>query len=329
MSDEGNKRYDILCVGACVQDILIEGISRDSFDNPVTILERAVFTSGGDATNEAIVLGRLGSRSGLIAKIDNGPVGNALCRDLEKEGVDISYLYRDDKSRSTTAFVVLGEEGEHKFFLDKGLNEGIALEEIDLSVLKRTRALCIGSLYTCYKLDQGGSVALMKEAKRAGVITFADVDHDVEHLGPGAMDEVYPYVDYLVPSIDEARYITGAEDVKEAAGILMSRGAGTVVIKMGGEGCYVKSTEEAFYVDPFVVQPKDTTGCGDNFMAGFIHSILCGKSLYESARFACAAGAVNSLETGAHMAVKSKRQIEEFMAAVPQKKVARVKGGRA
>lgn len=323
MKTEEKKEYDVLCVGACVQDVLIEGMGADSFDEPVTVLKSVMFTSGGDATNEAVVLGRLGSRTGLAAKIDDGPAGEVLYRNLQEEKIDLTYLVRDETSRSTTAFVILREDGEHKFFLHKGYNEGISLEEIDMDMLKKTRAICIGSLYTSYRLDKGGAEVLMREAKKESVLTFADMDHDVEHLGPRAMDNVYPYIDYLLPSIDEARYITGKEDEKEAAGELIRRGAKTVAIKLGSKGCYVKSQDEEFYVDPFEVEAKDTTGCGDNFTAGFIHSVLGGKSLRESARFACAAGAVNSLDIGAHLAVRSSRQIEEFMDKYGQRKIKR------
>lgn len=312
MSEEKKKTYDILCVGACVQDILIDGMSKEGFDHPVNILKEAVFTSGGDATNESVVLSRLGSRTSLAARVDRGTVGNFLSSNLEEEGVGTKYLVRAEDSRSTSAFVVLGENGEHTFFLAKGENEGISLEDMDLSVLHEIRAICIGSLYTSYRLDKGGAKVLMERAKEAGVITFADMDHDVEGLGPSAMDEVYPYLDYLIPSIDEARYVTGKEREKDAAEVLLSKGAGTVVIKLGSRGCYVKSASEEFYADPYEVEPKDTTGCGDNFVAGFIHSVLEGKSLAESADFACATGAVNSLKTGGHRAVRDKAQIEEF-----------------
>ncbi len=306
-------QYDILCVGACVQDILIEGIEPSDFCNPVTVLDRVIFTSGGDATNEAVILSRLGNRTALVAKVDRGTAGDAIYLDLQREGVDTSQIVRDGNSRSTTSFVMINSQGNHNFFLSKGENEGIALEEIDLLALRHARAISIGSMYTSYKLDKGGTVELMKIAKRAGLITFADVDHDVEKLGPDAMNQVYPYIDYLLPSIDEASYITGEKDEKRAAEKILSLGAKTVVIKLGDKGCYVKNREEEFYVAPFLVEAKDTTGCGDNFVAGFIHCVLKGRSLQESARFACAAGAINSLEIGGHMAVKSERQIEEFL----------------
>lgn len=308
-----NKKYDVVCVGSCVQDILIEGIDREIFSRPVTVLKNTVFTVGGDAANEAVVLGRLGDRVCLAAKIDNGPVGDAIYRELLKEGIDLCCLIRDEQSRSSSAFVILGEDGEHRFLLNKGENEGIALEDINMEVLKRARAVCIGSLYTTYKLGGKSAERLMKLAKAAGAITFADLDNDVNGLGPGAMDNVYQYVDYLLPSIDEAGYITGMEDEKDAAADLLSKGAGTVVIKLGKKGCYVRNAKEEFYAEPFRVKAEDTTGCGDNFVAGFIHCVLRGDSLYDCARFACAAGAVNALSVGAHMAVKGEGQIQKFM----------------
>lgn len=319
----GREKYDIFCIGACVQDILLEGIEEEDFKNSVTVLKRVVFTSGGDATNEAVVLSRLGNRTALLAKIDAGMAGNSVYQDLQNEGVDTSQIVRDENSRSTTAFVAIDSKGNHKFFLAKGENEGIALDEIDRERFKDTRAVCVGSMFTSYHLDRCGMKELMESAREAGAVTFADMDHDVEKLGPHAMDHVLPYVDYLLPSIDEALYITGEQDEKKAAARILDRGVKTVVIKLGEKGCYVRNAETEFYTDPFYIEAKDTTGCGDNFVAGFIHSVLKGKTLSESARFACAAGAVNSTRIGGHMAVRSEKQIEEFMHSTAQRKVER------
>lgn len=320
---ERKKDYDILCVGACVQDILLEKMEAENFEKPVNILDRAVFTSGGDATNEAVILSRLGNKTALIAKVDKGTAGSAIFLDLKQAGVDTSQIVRDENSRSTTTFIAIDSRGDHVFFLSKGENEGIALEEIDLLTLKRAKAICVGSMYTSYKLDKGGVVELMKISREAGLITFADMDNDVENLGPHAMDQVYPYMDFLLPSIDEARYITGEQDERKAAEELIRRGVKTVVVKLGGKGCYVKNETEEFYTDPFDVEARDTTGCGDNFVAGFIHSVLKGLPLQECARFACAVGAVNSQEIGGHMAVRSEEQVEEFIRTTRQKEIAR------
>lgn len=321
MGNTCKTKFDILCVGACVQDILIEGMEESGFHNNVNIVNRATFTSGGDATNEAVVLSRLGDRTALLAKVDKGPVGNAVYLDLKNEGIDVSQIVRDKNCVTSTCFVAINNEGEHTFFLAKGKNEGISLPEIDLLVLKKARAISIGSLYTCYKLDQGGAAELMKIAKEAGIITFADVDHDVEKLGPNAMNCVFPFLDYLIPSIDEAKYITGMSCEKEAASELLKRGVKNVVIKLGGKGCFFKNCKEEFYVNPFEAEVKDTTGCGDNFTAGFIHYVLKGYGMYECAEFACAVGAVNAGAIGGHMGVKSEEQIKEFMKTAKRKEI--------
>ena len=137
------------------------------------------------------------------------------------------------------------------------------------------------------------------------------------------MDIVYPFIDYLMPSIEEAVYVTGETDEKGAARRLLEKGAGTVVIKLGGQGCYVRTREKEFYEDPFEVVVTDTTGCGDNFVAGFIHSILKGMSLEEGARFACAAGALNAQMLGGHIGIVSETQVETFMKNTMQRRVCR------
>ena len=78
------KAYDILCVGACVQDVLLEKMEAQDFEKSVHILERAVFTSGGDATNEAVILSRLGNKTALIAKVDKGTAGSSIFLDLNQ-----------------------------------------------------------------------------------------------------------------------------------------------------------------------------------------------------------------------------------------------------
>ena len=107
------------------------------------------------------------NRTALIAKVDDGAAGNAVYLDLVSEGVDTSQIVRDCKSKSTTAFVAIDAEGGHRFFLSKGKNEGIALEEIDLLTLKKARAIsraaCIPPMY----LDKGRSYRTDEDRQRS------------------------------------------------------------------------------------------------------------------------------------------------------------------
>ena len=71
--------------------------------------------------------------------------------------------------------------------------------------------------------------------------------------------------------------------VEEAAADLLSAGVGTVVIKCGAKGCYIRNQEQELWVAPEErVTCVDTTGAGDSFAAGFIKEISENKTVEEA-----------------------------------------------
>ena len=63
-----------------------------------------------------------------------------------------------------------------------------------------------------------------------------------------------------------------------------------VGVKLGADGCYVCSNAFCGTVAPFCTSVLDTTGAGDNFMAGLIHGVLRGWTIQDCVTFANAAG---------------------------------------
>lgn len=96
-----------------------------------------------------------------------------------------------------------------------------------------------------------------------------------------------------------------------------------MVLKIGAEGCFFKNAEKRFFTDPYEITPVDTTGCGDNFVAAFLHGLLKGMGPEECAEFACGAGALNSQGIGAHLHIRSEAQIREFMASAKKRELGR------
>ena len=87
----------------------------------------------------------------------------------------------------------------------------------------------------------------------------------------------------------------------------LHRGAATVVVKMGAEGCIACNGKDALRCPGFAVEALDVTGAGDNFNAGFLHGFLAGWSLAESLRFAGACGAISVCRPGGAGLVESVR----------------------
>jgi sugar/nucleoside kinase (ribokinase family) len=99
------------------------------------------------------------------------------------------------------------------------------------------------------------------------------------------------------------------------ADLFLAEGVKLAVIKLGKNGCFVKSSSGEKYLLPTYtdMKPVDTTGAGDSFVAGFLAGILKGWDLHECGRFANAVGTHCVMKVGASNGIKSLEETLEFM----------------
>ncbi len=119
-----------------------------------------------------------------------------------------------------------------------------------------------------------------------------------------------------MPSIDEAKMITGKEELEEMAAVFFERGVKKVIIKLGKVGCYIQESKdsEGIILPSYKnIKAVDTTGAGDSFCSGFLSALAKGKSFKECAEFANAVGAHCVMHKGATTGIKSYEEIVEFM----------------
>jgi sugar/nucleoside kinase (ribokinase family) len=127
------------------------------------------------------------------------------------------------------------------------------------------------------------------------VCTVFDFRNEARLKGmPWPLVEDYGNIDLLVVDKEESIKISGAPTVSEAMEWFLGKGCGSVVITQGadevllGNGSAGSKTNREFkplkrrsmptcrYADEIVASmttPRDTTGCGDNFVGGMIDSI--------------------------------------------------------
>ena len=327
MPDRGQqKKYDVIHIGEANLDITVPDVPDEFFTDDFSTFVCGLITDGcgGDAANQALCVASLGDRNALFGRLDTGMTGQRLCSLMEERGVDTSLIIRDEKCCTPRIIVNVKKDGSHKFLVGKGINYGLHKEDIVPGTLDQTRILAIGSLFVLDTLDRENSVAdALKFCRDAGGEVVADMTYDVRGLGPHFYDDIYPLIDFMVPSWDEAFYVTGLRHEEQMADYFLERGVGNVVIKIGSRGSFFKNAAERFYTDPYSVKPVDTTGCGDNFTAGFIHADLKGQSMRECMQFASAAGALNSQGLGASSYIRSEQMVLDFMKETPVMKVER------
>ena len=129
---EQTKKYDAICIGQIVQDILVTNIPEDALTcgEPTIDADQILMAGGGDAINEAATLSRLGNNVALLGRLDQGDVGNMICGDLDRCGINKDLLIRPEDCQSVSVIVVVKPNGEHSFFLGKGEND--ALQRADI-----------------------------------------------------------------------------------------------------------------------------------------------------------------------------------------------------
>jgi sugar/nucleoside kinase (ribokinase family) len=148
------------------------------------------------------------------------------------------------------------------------------------------------------------------------VTTFLDTAWDAQNRWLELIGPYLPYVDYMVPSLSEARAITGRDEPAEIAYSLIEMGAGTVAIKMGAEGCLVMSGDGLPHRFPaYEVDVVDATGAGDAFAAGFIAGVYMDWPLDQTADLANALGALCVTAMGAQGRLGSMEDTLVFMSA--------------
>ena len=95
-----------------------------------------------------------------------------------------------------------------------------------------------------------------------------------------------------------------------------SLGVKNVIIKTGEKGCTVSGEKGQFSMPACDVNAVDSTGGGDNFVAGFISALLHGGSLRECCQYGTACAAVCVQSIGATTGVKNRESVEEFLKGI-------------
>ena len=152
-------------------------------------------------------------------------------------------------------------------------------------------------------------------------MTVADLIVNPAAGGLGDITHVLPLLDYAVPSQQEAEYFTGQRDPRQAAKALLALGVSNVIVKLGERGALFCSRDRTFEVPAFKVRVVDTTGSGDNFMAGLIYGLVRQQPIEHALRMAAAVAALSIQAVGAGAGVVNLAQVEQFLAAYPDREL--------
>ncbi|KAI9018941.1 sugar kinase [Hyaloraphidium curvatum] len=342
----GEPPTTVLVTGGVLLDIFL-GLPPAGLPPPggAALVSTILPAAGGCAANTASCLALLLSSSSSPLRVHawarnaKGGAGAVVRAELDSNGVDAEKHWIDDPRWPVkTAAVLLSPGGDRSFLKTAGMGNAICRADFDAVDWTRVRHLHVGGNLSLRNVSGADLAEGIGAARAANPLLTVSLD-TVASSDPARWCEVLPslpFVDCFLPSLDEARAITGAKEGAtrdpteeecvwepgDVARWFHARGSKVVCIKMGAEGALLSEAPDgdepkqvripAHPVESVV----DTTGAGDAFCAGFIHGLLHGRTLENCTVLGtlCGAAAVGAL--GSTNGVKDWTGTEDAIAAL-------------
>ena len=308
-----------VCFGIACLDILVPGLDPSEFYKETIRLDDFSYSTGGDAINGAVTLRKLGHEPILMTKLADDAMGRLLTDLGRSRGVNMDHIKTAKTHQTAVSIVCVHKDGERNFIVNNGSDNEIGEETADWDAAKEAGVFCVGSAYGAKGLTEC-LPAVLKKAKELGLITCVDIMIGSEYVGKES--EADPsaflrYADYVFPNRSEAKYMTGESKPDAMAESLLAMGVGCVLLKDGENGCCLyRRAGGAILRKTFIPAVRcdvvDTTGAGDNFLAGFAAGLLEGRSDEECAKLATATAAASVRYLGA-AGLKDRAEVEEIL----------------
>jgi sugar/nucleoside kinase (ribokinase family) len=274
--------FDVCAVGHVTRDL-------------VRIKDKVTEMPGGTAYYFSTALKKLGSRVSLITKL--AQKDKVLLKDLIRDGIDI--IYRD--GQETTFFENIYPENENMDFrIQKVRRVALPFSIEDIPDIP-AKIFHFGPL-----TSEDIPPEILRHISKQAKISL-DIQGFLRRVERGEVntadweekDEGLPYVNILKTDEIEARILTGKENIREAALELSAYDIDEIVITLGSKGSLIYSDEKFYSIPAFPVNRMiDATGCGDTYMAGYIHNRLSSDDIEESGRFAAATASLKLARSG-------------------------------
>ncbi|HOV21379.1 MAG TPA: carbohydrate kinase family protein [bacterium] len=302
----------VLCIGIIVGDFLVKPVRKMPEKGKLNLVDRAELHIGGCAANTGIDLKKLGCNVAIIGKVGNDNLGKFLINKLKEEGIDTDGIKITDEINTSGTSVLVYPDGERSFLHSIGANSKLRIEDIDFDNMKNFHILHIAGTFVMPEFDGRPTEETLKKAKEMGLITVLDTvwNAEVEHLS--LIEGTLKYIDYFLPSYEEAKVIAGKENVEEIGDFLLSKGVRNVGIKMGEKGSYIVNSKERHYFPALNVDVVDTTGAGDGYVAGFITGIVNNYNFEKCGLLANVVGAKITTSVGATSGIISWDDLKNF-----------------
>jgi sugar/nucleoside kinase (ribokinase family) len=309
MPDRG-RTFDVIVAGELFTDLILSGF--DFWPQPGQEAFAKAFHRevGGGAANTACGLAKLGSAAAILGVVGND--GGWLVQQLERHGVETAHISYD--SIEPTALTVAISTPEDRSFLTYlGANLGFPAALGEAAAARRLEAA--RHVHLAFPPELSTARELFAAIRANGCTISLDVGWHEEWLRDARVREILPMLHLFFPNLTEARCMSGQKDPESILRWFAAAGLSRVALKLGASGAALLWDGEIRLDAAPTVKVIDTTGAGDNFNAGFLHSWLQGDSPEICLRAANICGALSTEAYGGVAGTPDGPRLKELLRA--------------
>lgn len=270
-----------------------------------TLADRLEFSVGGNAANASVGFKRLGFLSQVFTVVGNDWIGQRVLEVLNKEGVSLEYIDKEEGGTSYASVLVF--QGERNIIV--------------YHVPRSYHLPKFNPVDLVYLTSMGKNFHHAYEQ----MMRYIDQYRPLVSFNPGShqllsgLETLKPYLKRTTTFFlnkEEATDLVNlprGSKIKTVIEKLYDTGPKTVVVTDGANGAYSFDGEELYHLDIFPLELVDTTGAGDSFASGYSSAILHGQDNLSAMRWGMANSASVVGQVGAQKGLLSYQSIQEIL----------------
>lgn len=277
------------------------------------------FGIGGAESNVAIGLARLGIPTSWLGRVGDDSLGERVTREIRGDGVDVRAIVDPDaatglmvKERPSAASTAV------HYYRAGSAGSRLRPEDLPDGWVEDASLLHITGITPLLSETARATVhGAIDRARAAGTMVSFDINYRSALASPGvagpALRDIAERSDVVFGGAEEFAILYPGTSPVEAAARLQDAGCATTVLKQGPDGASVYAAGSVNGAPGFTIDPVDTVGAGDAFVAGYLSALLDGHDVDAVLRRANACGAMACLVPGDWEAAPTLRDLERFL----------------
>ncbi|KXH86108.1 fructokinase [Sporosarcina sp. HYO08] len=265
-----SKKKHVLIYG----DVFVDYIAKDQTNTTFNTF------LGGATVNVAAGVARLGAPSAYITVIGDDATSQFVWNELRQEGVDLSFAKRESAKRVCGVSVHLTEENERVFhsYINETPDIQVEASDLEATAFQNASVLHIGSGTMFHPTALDTTRKAVQLAKTSGVPLSFDANirplrWENETTCRETILSFFSETDLLKLTDEELYFLTETETLEAGIAKLASYHIPVVLITVGAEGTFAILDGHVTHVGVEPIEPVDTTGAGDAFIAGILRQI--------------------------------------------------------